>query len=339
MFHLPNRRRLLGASIAMLAAVSLAACSSGASDAGSSTSSTSETTSSSSTSSSAPETSDSSTSESASETTTEEAPPETTADAADASNPLGLITPGELRLAYVPDHEPLSFVDGDKPGGMFVDMGQYIADKLGLRTVWVAVDLGGVVPAVANHQYDLGSYSNIVTPERLEVVDFTTPVSYTSNAIVSLASNHIEPGAGAAGKTIGVIQGSSLIPLLEDTSPDAILKTYAGVPAMSAALDAGQIDGFFTGFSESVNTLKDYPQFSVSENLIATPSELAFSVAKDRPGIKDAVNQALADMMADGTFNTLYSKWQMGSPGYGIPQRMLDAYPTLKQIPDTKPLP
>lgn len=293
MSQLWTRRRVAGASIAVLAAVSLAACSASApSD-----------------------------------------------DVAPDDNPLGLITPGELRLAYVPDHKPLSFVDGNVPGGMFVDMGQYIADKLGLRTVWVAVDLGGVVPAVANHQYDLGSYSNIVTPERLEVVDFTTPVSYTSNAIVSLASNHIEPGESAAGKNIGVIQGSSLIPLLEATSPDAILKTYAGVPAMTAALDAGQIDGFFTGFAESVATLDNYPHFSVSEDLIPTPSELAFSVAKDRPEIKKAVNDALAEMMEDGTFTELYQKWEMGSPGYGIPQRMLDFYPVLTQIPNTKPLP
>jgi len=267
---------------------------------------------------------------------TTSAPPK---EGVDDKNPLSLITPGELRLAYVPDHKPLSFVDGNVPGGMFVDMGQYIADKLGLTTVWVAVDLGGVVPAVANHQYDLGSYSNIVTPEREEVVDFTTPVSYTSNAIVSLASNPIEPGDGAKDKTIGVIQGSSLIPLLEETSPGAILKTYAGVPAMTAALDSGQIDGFFTGFSESVASLDAYPNFTVSKKLIATPSELAFSVAKDRPEIKKAVNDALADMMADGTFNTLYAKWEMGSPGYGIPDRMLEAYPGLEQIPNTKPLP
>ena len=53
----------------------------------------------------------------------------------------------------------------------------------------------------------------------------------------------------------------------------------------------------------------------------------AFPVAKDHPNLLAALNKALASIMLDGTFTTLFHKWY---PGEEIPPQLLKDYPGLK---------
>jgi polar amino acid transport system substrate-binding protein len=51
----------------------------------------------------------------------------------------------------------------------------------------------------------------------------------------------------------------------------------------------------------------------------------AFPVAKDRPALLAAMNQALAACMRDGTFTRLFVRWN--PPSVPIPARLYADYP------------
>jgi ABC-type amino acid transport substrate-binding protein len=60
-----------------------------------------------------------------------------------------------------------------------------------------------------------------------------------------------------------------------------------------------------------------------------TTARTAFPVAKDKPALKKALDDALTAVIKDGTYTALFDKWN--APGVLIPKEMLDAYPGMRQ--------
>jgi ABC-type amino acid transport substrate-binding protein len=83
-----------------------------------------------------------------------------------------------------------------------------------------------------------------------------------------------------------------------------------------AAMQAGNVEAVV--FDEPVAAWQVEETYSDAEivEVIPTGEQYGFAVSKDNPELSAAVNQALVDLKADGTFDTLYGKW---FPGVSIP--------------------
>jgi len=107
----------------------------------------------------------------------------------DASPPdglaLGLIKSGVLSVAFRADDKPASFLQDGKATGMYVDLMDEIAKRLNLTTTYVSSDFASLLPSVRNHRYDTAAFGVLVTPEREEVTNFTTAVSYGEAQLIS----------------------------------------------------------------------------------------------------------------------------------------------------------
>jgi polar amino acid transport system substrate-binding protein len=94
------------------------------------------------------------------------------------------------------------------------------------------------------------------------------------------------------------------------------LVEFEGTSDALAAMQAGNVEAVV--FDEPVAAWQVKSTYSDAEivEVIPTGEQYGFAVAKDNPKLSAALNQALVDLKADGTFDALYSKW---FPGISIP--------------------
>jgi ABC-type amino acid transport substrate-binding protein len=83
-----------------------------------------------------------------------------------------------------------------------------------------------------------------------------------------------------------------------------------------AAMQAGNIEAVV--FDEPVAAYQVKTTYSDAEivEVIPTGEQYGFAVSKDNPELSAAINQALVDLKADGTFDALFNTW---FPGVSVP--------------------
>ena len=242
---------------------------------------------------------------------------------------LGLIKPGVLSVAFRTDDKPASFLQDGKPTGMYVDLMNEIAKRLGLTTEYVSSDFASLLPSVRNNRHDTAAFGVLVTPEREQVTNFTTAVSYGEAQLISRKLHPLAGVKDAGGKTVAVTRGSALIPLLQKTAPTVVIKEFPNIAASANALTVGQVDGLFTGTATTRELLAKHADFTASEKI--TSGKTAFPVAKDRQPLLDALNKHLAAMIKDGTYTQLFYKWNPAD--VAIPDQMVADYPGMPTAP------
>ncbi len=242
---------------------------------------------------------------------------------AQANQPIPTVHPGRLTIAYRTDDKPISFIANGKPSGFLVAFEQAIGKQLGLKVKFVSTDFASMLPSVKNHVYDSAAFPVLVTPPRRNIVDFTTPIGYAEARLVSRKQAPIPKIDGAAKKTIAVTQGSALIPLLQRIAPGVKVKQFPNIAASTNALLAHQVDGLFTGLATADHLVAQHR--GLSESQIVNSGEAAFPVAKSNPKLRAALNMAIAILMKNGTYTTLFEKWNPSN--VTIPNALYARYP------------
>jgi len=125
---------------------------------------------------------------------------------------------GELRIGFVPDAPPLSFLDSDGNAvGYSIDLCRHIAsairDELGLEKIDIKytplVTMEERLSAVENNDVDIECGATTVTLSRRERVDFTLMTFITGSAVLSRKSSPIDSVDDLAGAKIAVLSGTT----------------------------------------------------------------------------------------------------------------------------------
>lgn len=250
-----------------------------------------------------------------------------------ADNKLGTISSGTVTFAFRSDDKPVSFVKNGKPTGFMIELTEAMAKKMGVETKYVATDFSSMLPNVRNHRYDSAAFGVLVTPKREKSVNFSTPVKYGEARLISRKNDPIESVQQAGDKTVAITVGSALIPLLQKKNPKITVKQFPNVAASANALQAGQVQGLFTGVATTAGLLKQRPDFTATQAVTTGPA--ALPVSKDGDKLKKALNDALSSVIADGTYTSLFAKWHPKT--VTITPDMLKRYPKLKQRASAAP--
>jgi polar amino acid transport system substrate-binding protein len=243
-----------------------------------------------------------------------------------AQQKVDTIEPGQLTVLYNPTTPPTSFIKDGQPAGMAIDLVTEAARRIGLKPVFKAhSDLAGALPAVSNRQYDLAAIGLMKTPEREAVVDFSSSWYYGWFPLVVDGKSGVKGYADLKGKTVGVVKGSIQDKWMQDNQPAIKLMAFPSEVAMINALNAGSIDGLLMGSAQVGETQKRYPHFEIAART-PTPYPNAFPVRKGNTTLKAALDGALGEMMADGTYVKIFDKWH---PGNALPEPLYQDFPTL----------
>ena len=225
---------------------------------------------------------------------------------------------GKLIVASDLDFPPLDSFEGGEAQGFDVDLSKAIGEKLGLEVEYLPpMDFDSIIPMIKQGgKADIGNSAFSITEERKAEIDFTDPY-LDSNLGVAVKKDSGISGDEAAiiealnkkEMTVAVQAGTTGEAWASENLPQATIVPLASVTVCMTGVSTGQ----YNAFCADLPVIGHQCTVSFSDCEIAleipTGEQYGIVVSKDNPGLTAAINQALADLQAEGTMDELKEKW------------------------------
>jgi octopine/nopaline transport system substrate-binding protein len=248
-------------------------------------------------------------------------------------------TPKAITIATEGAYAPWNFTNADgKLDGLEVDLANDLCGRMKIQCTIVAQDWDGLIPSLTVGKFDVIMASMFITDKRLEVIDFTQPYAVDPSGFAVAKDSELgkladsaqkirledEAAANAAverlklllkGKIVGVQAATSNLEFLKKYFADTVeIREYKTTEQHDLDLAAGRIDALFAQQTALAATLAK-PEFA--EYKIAGPGFLGgvfgrgtgAGLRKEDTALKDMLNKAIDEAIADGTIKTLSMKW------------------------------
>lgn len=220
-----------------------------------------------------------------------------------------------LIMATNAEFPPYEYFEGEKIVGIDAEIAEAIADKLGMELTIEHVDFDSVVPGVQSGKYDFGMAGLTVTDERLEQVNFSTSYATGIQVIVVKEDSDItsvdDLFAEGASHTIGVQLATTgdlyTTSDLEDEGLATIERYNKGADAIMA-LTSGKIDCVVIDNEPAKVFVQNNEGLKILETEYVTEN-YAIAVSKDNTEMMDKINNALDELIADGTVASIIDKY------------------------------
>jgi polar amino acid transport system substrate-binding protein len=228
---------------------------------------------------------------------------------------LGLMKAGTLRIGTLTDAPPNVYVKDGKFTGFDNDLITAVAAKLNLKPEFVGTDFSALLSQVNGGQFDLGSSSITVTEARKKTVSFSNGYDFGYLGLNTTKTSGITSFDQLTGKRVVVVQGT----VQDDYATQKNLNPVR-VPNYNAALGqlkAGTADAWVSPAEIGEKMAKEQGGGTVilaAKELSDAP--MAFAVAKSNDKLREAVNKALDEVIADGTWTKLVEQYY---PGRAVP--------------------
>lgn len=150
-----------------------------------------------------------------------------------------------------------------------------------------------------------------ITPERKKNVDFSDPYFEATQAVLVGKSSGITSLADvkAKGRKLGAQAQTTGEDFAKSKGFDPV--SFASSDAVLNGLRTGQVQAVIIDYPVVQGWLKDKDnaaKFKVVDNL-KTGEQYGFTVKKGNKALLDAINKALRDAKADGTYKKIYEQW------------------------------
>lgn len=245
--------------------------------------------------------------ENASETP-ETAASEVEAEGSNVTSDMNLVNDGKLTFAMSGLLKPLNYKEDEKLVGFDVEIGNEIAKRIGLESNPVTNPWETIIQGLRGKKYDAIIGSMTATVERAKQVDFSNPY-YVSGATVFISSENkdIKTLDDLKGKTIGVTQASTYV---EDAKKytDKIKEFPSEIYALQD-LPSGRLDAVITDRIVGISAIQESDLEIQTMGDIIKTEEIAVAINKDNPALLEAINKAIAEMVEDGTYTEISTKW------------------------------
>nr|WP_326184877.1 transporter substrate-binding domain-containing protein [uncultured Oscillibacter sp.] len=222
---------------------------------------------------------------------------------------------GKLHMSTNAEFPPYEMIADDGSfEGIDVEVAQAIADKLGLELVVDDMDFNAALLAAQNGQSDIVMAGVTVTDERLKVMDFSDSYATGIQVVIVKEDSPITTVDDLANaEMIGCQAATTGYIYCSDTvenggyGEDHVTAYDSGATAVMALVN-GQVDAVvidnepakaFVAANEGLKILDT--EFAVED--------YAIGVQKGNTQLLDAINAAMAELKADGTFQAIVDKY------------------------------
>ncbi len=197
--------------------------------------------------------------------------------------------------------------------GFDVDIAQALCAQMKADCSLIAQDWDGIIPALLAGKYDAIVSSMSITDERKQVVDFTD--RYYTNSLTFVAPKNSEISdvspAGMAGKTLGAQSSTVSASYLEEQYKDSNIKLYPTQDDAYLDLASGRLDAVLADVGPT-NLWLDTDGGSCCAFLgeaVVKDDQIGIAIRKEDGDLKQKLNEALAAILADGTYDKISAKY------------------------------
>ncbi|KNY24487.1 transporter substrate-binding domain-containing protein [Methylobacterium sp. ARG-1] len=217
---------------------------------------------------------------------------------------LELIQPGKLQVATEGTFAPFSMrMPNGELDGLEIRVSREIARRLGLEYVPVIIKFDALLIGLMADQYDMTSASMDITPARQKQVAFADGWLQSGARIITRKDSGIASAADLKGRNVGAVAASTFGKLAEENG--ANLKSYKSAADAMQDLMTGNLDAVVNDAVAGTYAIKDRKLPLVMLDAPLSTIQKGLAIKKGKPNLQAAVNKALADMVADGTYAKL----------------------------------
>ncbi|MFE2580633.1 transporter substrate-binding domain-containing protein [Streptomyces sp. NPDC059378] len=230
-----------------------------------------------------------------------------------AAGGVELVKAGQLTTCTHLPYPPFqSEIDG-KVQGFDVSLIDLVAKNLGVKQAIVDTPFENFKTGafLNSEQCDLAAAGMTITEERKKNVDFSDPYFDATQAVLVDKKSGITSLADvkAKGKKLGAQAQTTGEDYAKKQGFDPV--SFESSDAVLSGLRSGQVQAVIIDYPVVQGWLKDKANadaFKVVDNL-NTGEQYGFTVKKGNTELLAAINKAIADAKADGTYKKLYEKW------------------------------
>lgn len=218
---------------------------------------------------------------------------------------------GTLRVAIAADREPMCFVLNGDYKGLDCELIERVAAELGMTVEYQNMAFGSLVAALASGKADVIISNMTATDERRESVDFTQAYFANPQVLVSRKGKS-DSAADFATAKYGIIS-VTVQNWLEETYPKASVSMYPASADAFLALETGKVDFCVASCASAQYMGMIDPGFVIVQDNVLDEA-CAIAVMKSNQELREALDEALSELAADGTLNEIISRWTDTAP-------------------------
>lgn len=215
---------------------------------------------------------------------------------------------GTIVIASEGAFPPFNFFEGPKLTGFEIELAEALAQKMGLKVEWKALSFDALLAGLRQDRWDMVIASFGITAERSKAVTFTNPY-YCSGGIIVAKDPAIRTAADLRGKVVSVQTGTTYLENVQKLPGLKGMKNYPKDTDARAALVNGRVDAWVTDRFVAMQALKADPKAGLRSGDFVFIEKIAPAVQKGNGSLAAAVDKALAEILADGTYERISKKW------------------------------
>lgn len=239
---------------------------------------------------------------------------------ATAADNLELLQPGKLSCGADGGYPPFSFTnEKGEFDGLEVRVMKEMARRVGLEYAPVVVKWDTALVGLMSNQYDLLCNALDITAERQKQVRFLDGWLESGGRLLVPKNSKVTKPEEFDG-VIGVLASSTWSKLAEKLKAKDT-KFYKSEVDALRDLSNGNIDGMITdAIVGAYGIQKSSLPIKATEGYLSQVQK-GFAIVKEKPNLAKALNKALSDMVADGTYKKMTSEIIGYSPNPAEPIR------------------
>lgn len=221
------------------------------------------------------------------------------------------------------DFEPFGFInEKGKIDGFDIDLIKYIATKLDLDVRFKQVTSFNRIKMLKDGKIDILAASMTHTFKRDKEIDFSISYFFDGQALLVNKKDLKKTYKDLSESKIGAIKGSTSALNFKKLFPKSKIIYFQEYPQALRSLNGKHIDAITTDLSWCILQAKQsYGKLKVlSETFSYEP--YGIGIKENESNFLDAINEAIADSVIDGTYANIYEKWFSQ-----LPKKMPEVWP------------
>ena len=220
------------------------------------------------------------------------------------------------KVAMEPTFPPFDTINEETQefDGFDYDLMNAIAADQGFELEWVNMGFDGLIAALQAGNIDIIASGMNASEDRREKVDFSTTY-YDSGLVVAIKAGNTAISSiddltadMKVGGQIGTT-GAELALELDESGKISEAKIYNGLDVAVMDLQNGTIDALINDLPVTKAYMEAKPGTVEIVGDVLNAESYGFAVKKGNTELLDKINAGMQNLIDDGTFDEIYSKW------------------------------
>jgi ABC-type amino acid transport substrate-binding protein len=221
---------------------------------------------------------------------------------------LGLEQEGVMRVGSDLAFAPFEFIEDGEEQGFDIDLMNEVGERLGVEVEYVDASFETIFQQLAAGDFDAIISAITITGERAEVVAFSDPYFEATQALVVPVDSDISSTEDLADQEVGAQAGTTGLQYATENFTESTITEFPNYPAAFTALETGGLDAVLADLPAADEAVGDSDALQIVEE-VDTDEQYGIGVQQDNEALLQAINDALAEIMDDGTYEEIFGEW------------------------------